>query len=42
MLNQKLKELRLIVKRRNICRYQNMSKNQLINLITTPKPTIIK
>ena len=32
-----LKELRLIAKKRNIDKYQNMSKDQLINLINTPK-----
>ena len=42
MLNLTLTELRLITKRRNIDSHQNTSKNQLINLITTPKATLIK
>ena len=37
MLNLPLKELRLIVKIRNIDDYKSMSKNQLINLITRDK-----
>ena len=42
MLNLTLKKFRLIAKSRNIENYQNISKAQLINIITTPqlsKPT---
>ena len=37
MLNLTLKELRLIAENRNIYGYQTMSKDQLRNLINTPK-----
>ena len=42
MLKITLKELRLFAKCRNRDSYQNICKNQLINLITTSKSTLVE
>ena len=39
MLNLLKSELRLIAKNRSISGYKSMSKNELINVINTSKPT---
>ena len=40
MINLSLEELKLVVKNRNITAYENISKKDLIKVLSEPKPKI--